>query len=76
VWRWDATFRNMAIEHKVRSVGTKTITYPWLRRYVVVGPYNRHVRHDAAVSLVSRLFGAAAASAARRRNRTVDQNRG
>jgi hypothetical protein len=43
----------MPIEHKVRSVGTKSVTYPWLRRYVVIGPYNRRVRQDMAASVLA-----------------------
>jgi hypothetical protein len=57
----------MTLERKVRSVGTKSIAYPWLRRHVVVGPYNRHVRRDVAAGLLVTLFEAAADRARRRR---------
>lgn len=57
----------MSIEKKIRSVGTKSVTYPWLRRYIVVGPYNRRVRQDAAASFLATFVSAAALTVARRR---------
>ena len=63
----------MTFEKKVRSVGNKSITYPWLRRYVVIGPYNRRVRHDLAESLVIRALGTAAGSAMAVRNRRASK---
>jgi hypothetical protein len=53
----------MAFEKKVRSVGNKSITYPWLRRYVVIGPYNRRVRRDLSEKLLIRALATAAGSA-------------
>jgi len=64
----------MSFERKVRSVGTKFVTYPWLRRHVVVGPYNRHVRRDAAASLLVNLVDVGL-DRARRRRAKVDTSR-
>jgi hypothetical protein len=65
--------RAMALERKIRSIGTKSVTYPWLRRYVVVGPYNRRFRHEAAASILARAIVSASHTAgklreARKRN--------
>lgn len=59
----------MAIEKKIRSIAHKSVTYPWLRRYVVVGPYNRKARQDAAASVLVMMFDAAARTAAARKRR-------
>ena len=59
--------QSMPIEDKIRSVGTKSLTYPWMRRYVVIGPYNRHVRQDAAASILARAITSARDAARRRR---------
>jgi hypothetical protein len=49
----------MPIENKIRSVGHKTVVYPWFRKYIVVGPYNRHVRRDIATNMFERAFAVA-----------------
>ena len=68
----------MPVEDHIRSVGTKSVTYPWLRRYIVVGPYGRHMRRDAAASVLARaiLTAAGAAASARKRRRTPDDQSG
>jgi hypothetical protein len=60
----------MPIEDRVRSLGTKTLTYPWLRRFIVVGPYNRHYRRDAVASLFAEAFVSSAQAARRLRSRS------
>jgi hypothetical protein len=61
----------MPIEDKIRSVGNKGITYPWLRRFIVVGPYNKHYRRDAAASILGEAFVSAAHRARRLRSRAA-----
>jgi len=62
----------MAIERKIRSVGHKSVIYPWVRRYVVVGPYNRHVRRDVAASAMTKAIMLAAVQAGKLRSRAAN----
>ena len=57
----------MPIENKIRSVGNKSVIYPWMRRYVVIGPYNRHVRKDMAEKALTRTLAIALTQALRAR---------
>ncbi len=59
----------MSVEERIRRIGTKTIAYPWLRRYVVIGPYNRRVRHEAAASVLIVVVGRAPKTASFLRRR-------
>ena len=43
------------------------MAYSWLRRYVVIGPYNRKVRQDTAAILLVKVFDSAARKASETR---------
>jgi hypothetical protein len=66
----------MAIEQKIRSAGHKSLTYSWLRRYVVIGPYNRRVRHDVAEALAVIMVSTAARNAVALRQRRAKDKQG
>ena len=58
----------MAIEHRIRSLGTKFLTYPWMRRYIVISPLvNGSVRQTVVASATARATNSAADKAAARR---------
>jgi hypothetical protein len=59
----------MSLEKRVRSIGHKSIAYPWLRRYVSIGPFNRRVRHEMGATVLVRVLGASATRAAALRRR-------
>jgi hypothetical protein len=59
----------MPIENKIRSVGNKSIIYPFFRRHIVIGPYNRHVRRDMAARVLQRAVGAAVVGAGSAKSR-------
>jgi hypothetical protein len=64
----------MPVEHRIRTAGNKGVIYPWMRRYVEFGPVNRHVRRDAAATLIARLITAGAIRAAAARQRRAGGN--
>ena len=58
----------MAIEDRIRSIGTRVITYPWMRRYIVISPLvNGSVRHTIVANATARATNSAADAAVARR---------
>lgn len=58
----------MAIEDRIRSIGTRFVTYPWMRRYIVISPLlNGSVRQTIVASMTARATNSAADAAAARR---------
>jgi hypothetical protein len=61
--------RCMPVEQRIRTVGNKGVIYPWMRRYVEFGLVNKHVRRDAAATIIARLIAAGATRAVAARQR-------
>jgi hypothetical protein len=61
--------RCMPVEQRIKTAGNKSLIYPWMRRYVEFGLVNKHVRRDAAATIIARLIAAGATRAVAARQR-------
>jgi hypothetical protein len=51
----------VAIEQRIRSLGVRVLTFPWMRRYIQISPLvHGSVRHTAVASATARATNRAA----------------